>query len=273
MGEACTQVLNRKVGVDQGSTYRQRSPKNTILFQVISEHFPKFISVVESTSDPTKLPDHVDAEFDAYLKCGLLEYCFDKMSCTDCKATTLVPLSCKKRGFSPSCIGKRMNEGSEFFVSQVIPRVPIRQWVLSFPMPARFWMARNPKLMGSLLNIFIRAVHGYYREMFLLSSGLKTKDFKVQTGTITVIQRFGGALNANIHFHTLCLDGVYVSKKSESIVPLFFPHHSEKTEDVEKHRPEFTGLGFTEYLHPVPVSEKKWCQQQSSNLFRVSYLK
>ena len=31
-----------------------------------------------------------------------------------------------------------------------------------------------------------------------------------RTGAVTLIQRFGGALNLNIHFHMLLLDGVYV---------------------------------------------------------------
>jgi len=30
------------------------------------------------------------------------------------------------------------------------------------------------------------------------------------TGAVTLIQRFGSALNLNIHLHLLCLDGVYV---------------------------------------------------------------
>ncbi len=34
-----------------------------------------------------------------------------------------------------------------------------------------------------------------------------------QAGAVTLIQRFGGALNANIHFHMLFLDGVYVGPK------------------------------------------------------------
>lgn len=31
-----------------------------------------------------------------------------------------------------------------------------------------------------------------------------------RTGAVTLIQRFGSALNLNIHFHMLFLDGVYV---------------------------------------------------------------
>jgi hypothetical protein len=31
-----------------------------------------------------------------------------------------------------------------------------------------------------------------------------------RTGSVTVVQRFGSALNLNLNFHILCLDGVYV---------------------------------------------------------------
>ncbi len=37
---------------------------------------------------------------------------------------------------------------------------------------------------------------------FTVASGAKT-------GAVTLIQRFGSALNLNIHFHMLCLDGAY----------------------------------------------------------------
>ena len=34
-----------------------------------------------------------------------------------------------------------------------------------------------------------------------------------QTGAVTLIQRFGSALNLNIHFHMLFLDGVYIDSR------------------------------------------------------------
>ena len=37
-----------------------------------------------------------------------------------------------------------------------------------------------------------------------------------RTGAVTLIQRFGGALNLNIHFHMLFLDGVYVDRHDGS---------------------------------------------------------
>jgi hypothetical protein len=38
-----------------------------------------------------------------------------------------------------------------------------------------------------------------------------------RTGTVTVIQRFGGALNLNVHFHTLVVDGVFVREPNGSL--------------------------------------------------------
>lgn len=234
--EASNILREQKSSKNLRVPYRPRSPKETLFYQVIGGHFPQFLKKLEDQSGEASvsLPDYVQAEFDAYLKCGILEYGFVKMACLDCKATLLVPLSCKKRGFCPSCMGKRMNEGAAFFVTNIIPKVPVRQWVLSLPMPARFWMARNPRLMSSGLNIFMRAVHRYYKNSFLKNAGIDCSEYKVQTGSLTVIQRFGGALNLNIHFHTLFLDGVYVSKiKEPSEAPIFIPNQPLHTEEVE----------------------------------------
>ena len=35
------------------------------------------------------------------------------------------------------------------------------------------------------------------------------------TGAVTLIQRFGSALNLNIHLHVLFLDGVYIDGTNE----------------------------------------------------------
>jgi len=42
------------------------------------------------------------------------------------------------------------------------------------------------------------------------------------TGAVTLIQRFGSALNLNIHFHMLLLDGVYLTDGANS--PSRSPH-------------------------------------------------
>ncbi len=80
----------------------------------------------------------------------------------------------------------------------------------------------------------MRAVHRHYKHSFLKNSGVSPHEYKVQTGSLTVIQRFGGALNLNIHFHTLLLDWVYVSKVEDlKEAPIFIPHIPIFTDEIE----------------------------------------
>jgi hypothetical protein len=77
----------------------------------------------------------------------------------------------------------------------------VRQWVLSLPMPLRFRLAWDGALCREVLVVFLSTVFGYYREAAGLPDG--------RAGSVTFEQTFGSALNANLHFHALVLDGVY----------------------------------------------------------------
>lgn len=82
-------------------------------------------------------------------------------------------------------------------------------------------LAYNPKLTNGLLNIFIKAIESYQ---------IKRSKFKnAKVGTITFIQRFGSALNLNVHFHTLITDGVYILQKDQTyqFQPLSSPTRKE----------------------------------------------
>jgi hypothetical protein len=50
----------------------------------------------------------------------------------------LVVFSCKRRGFCPSCGGRRMAQTAAHLVDHILPRVPVRQGVLSLPIPLRY---------------------------------------------------------------------------------------------------------------------------------------
>jgi ribosomal protein S27E len=86
-------------------------------------------------------------EFEEYLKCGRLEYGFLRVRCTECHAEKLVAFSCKRRGFCPSCGARRMVESAALLVDEVLPSVPMRQWVLSVPFALRFLFACNAAAM------------------------------------------------------------------------------------------------------------------------------
>jgi len=204
--------------------YVRHRPETTLLYQIIQEYWPEFQA--ELAIHSKNLPAYVTKEFDAYLKCGRLEHGFLRVRCEACHDEKLVAFSCKKRGFCPSCGARRMADSAALLVDEILPHQPMRQWVLSVPFPLRFLFASNPQVMTRVLGIVHRAIatHLAHKAGF-------TKPM-AQTGAVTLIQRFGGALNLNIHFHMLFLDGVYTGGLNE--LPMWFrqvkaPNRAELT--------------------------------------------
>jgi hypothetical protein len=113
--------------------------------------------------------------------------------------------------FCPSCGARRMAETAAVLVDRVIPRVPVRQWVLSFPIPLRILLAAHPGLLTPVLRI----VHRVIASFLLSQAGLKRS--AADAGSVTLIQRFGSAANLNIHLHCLVLDGVYRRTEGQPI--------------------------------------------------------
>jgi hypothetical protein len=107
----------------------------------------------------------------------------------------------------------------------VFPNVPLRQWVISFPFPLRYLFAAHPHAMGKVLRIIYRAVSIH----LLHKAGLQLNDGA--TGAMTLIQRFGSALNLNIHFHILFLAGVYVYRDNRP--PRFQRVKAPNKDDLE----------------------------------------
>ena len=105
-----------------------------------------------------------------------------------------------------------MAQTAAHLVEHVIPQVPVRQWVLSFPIPLRYLFAAHPHLLSPVLQVINRAISTF----LIQQAGLKRTE--AQTGAITLIQRFGSAANLNIHLHCLFLDGVY---RVDGDVPVF----------------------------------------------------
>jgi hypothetical protein len=62
----------------------------------------------------------------------------------------------------------------------------------------------NPKVMTRVLGIVYRTISTH------LAHKAGFAKCMAKTGAVTLIQRFGSALNLNIHFHMLFLDGVYI---------------------------------------------------------------
>jgi len=104
-----------------------------------------------------------------------------------------------------------MAESAAHLVDHVFPEAPVRQWVLTFPFPLRFLLAAEPKVLTDVLAVVQRGISTFLirRAGLTVSSGAKT-------GAVTLIQRFGSALNLNPHLHMLFLDGAYTFSGSRA---------------------------------------------------------
>jgi Putative transposase/Transposase zinc-binding domain len=184
-------------------SYTRHRPELTPCYNILQEHLNTFIA--ERSSEGMPLADYILREFEAYLRCGIPAFGFLRLQCGDCKEEKIIAFSCKKRGFCPSCCGKRMSEAAAHLVDNVLPLVPYRQFVISFPIPLRFWLETNRKLYSQIHKLVIQEFDNYYM------AKAKKKGIKdPMAGSISFTQRWGSALNLNPHMHVLYPDGVYV---------------------------------------------------------------
>jgi len=97
-----------------------------------------------------------------------------------------------------------MTERAAHLVDHVWPEVPVRQWVLTLPPRVRSALAWRHDLCTAVAGVLFRAVQRHLRTW---AHTRRLGD--ARSGAIIVVQRFGGALNLNVHLHALVLDGVF----------------------------------------------------------------
>jgi hypothetical protein len=127
-----------------------------VLHGVVHEYLETFLAHAQALE--RSVPRFVERELRAYLECGLLQFGFLRVHCSACGLDRLVAFSCKGRGFCPSCVGRRMADTAAHLVDRVLPRVPVRQWVLSLPWALRYRLAYDRVLWSDVLRLFIRTV-------------------------------------------------------------------------------------------------------------------
>jgi hypothetical protein len=101
-----------------------------------------------------------------------------------------------------------MAQTAAHLVDHVIPRVPVRQGVLSLPIPLRRLLASQPQLLTSVLQVVQRVLMRHLLEQAGLGADV------AHDGAISLIQRFGSAANLNIHLHCLVLGGGVLELKA-----------------------------------------------------------
>lgn len=109
------------------------------------------------------LPAFVISEVEAFMRCGILAHGLILAKYRDCGWCRPVAFACQRRGFCPSCIGRRMADFAAHLVDRVIPCVPVRQWVLTVPHALRARMMFDPALTSAVLREPISAVSSWIR--------------------------------------------------------------------------------------------------------------
>ena len=211
------------------ATYAPRDPSRTVLYHVIADHLETFLASCEADPDAPGLPAYVQREFYAYLQCGILAHGFLRLGCDTCPKELLLPFSCKRRGFCPSCAARRMAQTAAHLVVRVLPWVPTRPWVVSVPVPLRYWLAASQDLTATVHTI-IRTTIGQYDVNQAVTCGVPRD--QVQPGSVTFLQRFGSALQLHLHFHCVFLEGVSCDRTAARLKPRFVKSEPPTDTDI-----------------------------------------
>jgi hypothetical protein len=117
-----------------------------------------------------------------------------------------------------------MAQSAANLVDHVLPKVPLRQFVVTFPFELRARLAYDGKLLAAVTRIAIDSVLGFYKRR------MRDVDHVVgHGGAVTVMQRTSSDLRLNPHLHAIVLDGVFVL---DSGTPVFHPLLHLDTSDL-----------------------------------------
>jgi len=181
--------------------YKPRNPKATDFFALVEDNFEE----LERVYNERYQPDHgywrpvIRDVLYRYLDCADLRLGFARVRCRSCRFELLLPYSCKRRYFCPSCHQKRVVSFAERVVEQVLAGVPHRQYVVTIPKMLRICFKYDRKLLGLFSQCFYEALRDFFREA--------TADKKAVPGCIVSIQTYGDEINFQPHLHCLVTDG------------------------------------------------------------------
>lgn len=132
--------------------YRPRNPRASAYYRCVESHFEELEQIWDDryASRFGFWRPYVTKVIYRYLDCSDLHMGFARVRCTDCGHEYLLPFSCKRRHFCPSCHQKRVIEYGEWLIETVLKAVPHRQWVFSIPKRLRIYFLYDRKLLAKL---------------------------------------------------------------------------------------------------------------------------
>ena len=192
------------------AVYHRRQPERTVLYRVVQAHLATWLALHDGGCGG-HAPALTEREFRRYLECGILAHGFARARCPDCGHDFIVAYSCKGRGICPSCTTRRMVETAAHLTDHVFPRLPVRQWVLSLPKRLRYHLD-DAQLQNAVLHSLLHGIEQGLRKSLPETDG--ATQINTHIGAVVFIHRFGGLLNAHLHFHVLMIDGVFCEEEA-----------------------------------------------------------
>lgn len=203
-----------------GYRYQRRGVARTTLYRLVRDHLETVYQAVDEGFASAPLPTSSSKSSNAS---SIAEYCCRgaaPLVCEQCPQTHVTALSCKGRGFCPSCLGRRMAQTSANIIDHVLPRgVPLRQWVFTCPFELRARLGFDAPLLGELSAIvndcILRFDERALQSRIALSptvDGSPERSRKLHGGTVTVVQRVSSDLRLNPHLHIVVLYGVFTEQ-------------------------------------------------------------
>ena len=180
--------------------------KETLLYQLVEKYYPQLKAELSRQGNP--IPRYVEQEFDAYLQCSCPEHGFLESSGRVVVESTRWRLSASA-------------EGSV----QVVVRIEWVKvqlcWWMRYSRISRYVNMGAEHSDSDKISVCEPALGDEWRAEAGLSLPVELGDKQAglsrktgQTGAVTLIRRFGSALNLNLHYHLLFLDGAYTQGDS-----------------------------------------------------------
>lgn len=174
-----------------------------MLFGVIKKHYRTW---KQNLKHP--LPRYVEKTFEKYLDCGNPAKGFALAYCNNCHTDFKIAFSCKRRGICPSCSALTMVKTAAHLVDELIPAIPIRQWVISFPLRIRHYLL-EPGILQNVLEIVVDEIR---KTVIACNQDV----LNPQIGAVSFLHSFGATLNVHPHFHLIFSDGIFFTERDSS---------------------------------------------------------
>src|SRR5690554_873771 len=158
----------------------------------------------KSFSSPTKYGywrPYIINVINRYLDCGDPHFGFARVKCENCKNEYILPFSCKRRHFCPSCHQKRVVEFGEHLYEEVLKNVSHRQWVFSLPKRLRPYFMYDRKMLAKLSRCAWKVLSDYIKQSVPVDNPMP--------GAVISVQTFGEFLNFNPHLHIIATNGCF----------------------------------------------------------------